>query len=1127
MKCPACYHENKNMVKFCVQCGQQLGQVCQRCKNINAIQNRFCAECGHYLNVFTKPHAIETHPVPSESSSKAHSFSKSIQGERKYLTVLFSDLCDYTVISEEIDPEEVKEILNQIFKEIRRILEKYEGTLERTMGDGVMILFGSPTAHEDDAIRAVKTALEIHLRISSLESNLIKKIGRQLQMHSGISSGLVVTNAFEPGQNKKVITGDTVNLASRLADLAQPGEILVGNDTYRQSQSFFSFIRKSVGIIKGKTEDVVVYKVLYPVKKYSLLHSPIGVKASLIGRKAELSQLNEATKRLKKKCGTIFSISGDAGTGKSRLIFEFKKQLDLDEFLWIEGHAYPYAQKIPYFQVIDMLERIWGISEEDTADQRKAKISEGIHRLVGPSKTIEACIGTLHGFSYPETKGMSPELWDTHLFEAILKIMSALAYKSKTIFCMEDLHWADNSTIRLLRNILPEFRYPSILLCSYRPHFALLTAHQLKSMGRIHQEIHLKELSLSESQDMMISLLRTDMIPIQLRQFIKERTEGNPFYIEEMINSLLESNLLENRDGRWQLNETFKESEIPVTVQGIIAARLDRLRIQSKRLLQEASVIGRSFPYEILKRITSIHNAIENRFNDLERIDLIRTRSLYPDLEFSFKHALTQEVGYNSLLIKERREIHERIACVMEKLFSDRISEFYESLALHYRLGKSLPKAVSYLMKAGSKSLKCYALTESSQYFAEAYDLLTRKGIKNISEKALLIDLLNKWAFVYYYEGNYKELLFLLKKHQELADQMASKSGSGFFYAWMGCALWHRADFKNGRVLLDKAVHLSKQHNDYEALGFASAWLSWTLTERGFLADALQCAKQALDLCKSGVVTSQYTYFTSLAAMGYAYYYIGNRSQTKIFGDRLVEFGHRHTNTRALCLGYCWYGLSELIAGDLESASENFQSAIRISSDPWYKQFSQLAFCFGQINLGEIEKSVHMIQDLNNFSKTRGAEFTGEPAAFFQGTIVALSGKWQEGVEQMEKVLTLWLENKATIRWTLFTYILALLHIKLISNPEDKRLYARKFDRNQIAQKADSLLKACVHSATTAGMIAMEGQIWLSLGNLHRLLDRVDEARSNWQKALVLFEQCDAEFFRQKALDSLSMFEKV
>jgi class 3 adenylate cyclase len=209
-------------------------------------------------------------------------------------------------MSEEIDPEEVKEILNQIFKEIRQILEKYDGVLERTMGDGVMILFGSLTAHEDDAVRAVKTALEIHLRISSIESNLIKKVGRQLQMHSGISSGLVVTNAFEPGQNKKVITGDTVNLASRLADLARPGEILVGNDTYRQSKNFFSFIRKPVGTIKGKTEDVVVYKVLYPLKTSSLLHSPIGLQAPLIGRKAELSQLNEAAKRLKKKTRCYF-----------------------------------------------------------------------------------------------------------------------------------------------------------------------------------------------------------------------------------------------------------------------------------------------------------------------------------------------------------------------------------------------------------------------------------------------------------------------------------------------------------------------------------------------------------------------------------------------------------------------------------------------------------------------------------------------------------------------------------------------------------------------------------------------------------------------------------------------------
>ncbi|MGD9212677.1 MAG: adenylate/guanylate cyclase domain-containing protein, partial [Desulfobacteraceae bacterium] len=834
MKCPSCGHNNKNITKFCVQCGQQLGHSCPKCKEINAITNRFCSECGYYLENALSTNKIKSsqQPVKSQKSIEPSSTTGPVGGERKYVSVLFSDLCNYTTITERNDPEEIEDILRQIFQEIYRIIEKYDGSVEKTMGDGAMILFGSPTSHEDDAIRAVRAALEIHLKVRTLGNTFAKKIGQKLRMHSGISTGLVVTLPSLLNQDEQGVAGDSVNLASRLADLAQPDEILIESNTHRQSQHFFNFAPKPIVSIKGKKEDVKVYQVLHPVKASFVIHSSSGVQASLIGRNAELSQLKEAANQLSQGKGSIFSICGDAGTGKSRLILELKKLLESLNFLWVEGHAYAYTQKIPYFPLIDMLERIWGIEEKDPVDLKKNKISEGLIRLIGQRKDLEACIGTLHGFNYPETEAMSPDVWDCRLYEAIVEILSALAHKYKTIFCMEDLHWADNSSVRLLCTILKEFHYPAILLCSYRPPFALFTAHQSEQLGRTYQEIHLKELSFSEAQKMMASLLGTAEVPIQLQQFIKERTEGNPFYLEEMTNSLLESNLLENQDGKWQINKAFQESKIPATVQGVITARLDHLHPPSKRLLQEASVIGRSFSYEILKHITSIHDTIEHRFNDLERIDLIRTRSLYPDVEFIFKHALTQEVGYNSLLKKERREIHERIARMMEERFNNRLFEFYETLALHYRLGKSIPKAVLYLMKAGNKSLKCYALTEASQYFSEAYNLLCQNGLQDHVQKELLINLLNQWAFVFYYKGNYKELLLLLKKHQSLVFQLQNITGVGYFHAWLGCVYWHRAKFKKGYTLLVKAIDLCKKNNDWEGLGFASAWLCWTLTEK-------------------------------------------------------------------------------------------------------------------------------------------------------------------------------------------------------------------------------------------------------------------------------------------------------
>ena len=269
---------------------------------------------------------------------------------------------------------------------------------------------------------------------------------------------------------------------------------------------------------------------------------------------------------------------------------------------------------------------------------------------------------------------------------------------------------------------------------------------------------------------MMESLLKSKTIPHELRKFIHEKVEGNPFYLEEVINSLIESGTLIRDNGNWRLSRPIDESDISPTVQGVISARLDRLEKEMKRILQEASVIGRAFLYEILNKITELKERLDHHLHRLEQFDLIRIRSFQPELEYVFKHALTQEVVYSGLLKRERQAVHERIALVMEQLFHERLSEFYETLAFHFKRGQSLHKAVDYLMKSGEKSLKRYAIEESDQYYQEAFDLLKNKPAMTDEEKRLLIDLLNKWAYVFYYRGDFRGLVSLLSNHEGLAE---------------------------------------------------------------------------------------------------------------------------------------------------------------------------------------------------------------------------------------------------------------------------------------------------------------------------------------------------------------------
>ncbi|KKK82655.1 hypothetical protein LCGC14_2801220, partial [marine sediment metagenome] len=408
-------------------------------------------------------------------------------------------------------------------------------------------------------------------------------------------------------------------------------------------------------------------------------------------------RLREAVEELRKGNRRIFSICGDSGTGKSRLVEEFKATLEHKEIQWIEGHAYSYSQNIPYFPLIDLLNRVFQIEEGDPSEKVREKIESEIRNLVGEKEDVIPYIGSLYALIYPEIEDVSPEFWKSRLQDASLTILSALAQRAPTIFFLEDLHWADSSFAELLRRTLLEVQQPAIVLCVYRPVFSLFTSHQVRGMRKVYQEIGLQDFSASEVKDMVESLLMTKTIPGDLMQFIQEKVEGNPFYLEEVINSLIESESLFCDNGGWRFTRPIGKSSIPSTVQGVISARIDRLEKDTKHVLQEASVIGKAFLYQILENITELTEHIDRCLTWLERFDLIRTRSLQPDLEYIFKHALTQEVVYNGLLKKERQAIHERIGLVMEQLFHDRLSEHYETLAFHFKQGQSVLKAFDYL----------------------------------------------------------------------------------------------------------------------------------------------------------------------------------------------------------------------------------------------------------------------------------------------------------------------------------------------------------------------------------------------------------------------------------------------
>ena len=1095
MKCPECQSENPHQRKFCRECGEKLLLVCSQCGYENLPQDKFCGECGQKLGEAVKR-------------------EEAAPGERKHVTVLFSDLTGYTAMSEKLDPEEVKDITGRVFGEIAQVVTKYEGFVEKFIGDAVMALFGVPKAHEDDAVRAIRAAKEIHDLVEAMSPQLEGTVGEPLSMHTGVNTGLVVTGEVDLEKGIHGVSGDTVNLASRLSSLARSGEIFVGPETYGQAEGYFTFERLEPTTVKGKAEPVQIFKVLSPREEPSKIHRLHGLRAELIGRKAEMAQLGEAVEKLRKGTGTVFSLCGDAGTGKSRLVEEFKASLDLGEIQWREGHAYAYSQNIPYFPLIDLLNRAFQIEEGEPPEKIRGKVESGLQDLIGKKEDVVPYIGSLYALSYPEIEGVSPEFWKARLQEAIGTILAALTRRGPTVICLEDLHWADPSTIDLLRFILSEFRYPVLFLCVYRLPFSLFTGHEISGFGEFYREIKLQDLSPSESQDMMESLLKTETVPVELKRFVQEKAEGNPFYLEEVINALIESETLARDNGGWRLTRPIGESDIPSTIHGIIAARLDRLEKEMKRILQEASVIGRAFLYEILKKITEIEEEIDRCLGGLERLDLIRTRSFQPELEYVFKHAVTQEVVYDGLLRKERQDIHERTALVMEELFHERLSEFYEGLAFHFKQGRSLHKAVDYLVKSGEKSLKRYAVEESHQYFKEAYDLLMEKPDRTKEEEETLIDLLNKWSVVFYYRGDFRELADLFNAHEEVAESLDDRAKLGMFYAWLGMALYCRERFRDSHQYLSKALTIGEEIENQQVIGCACTWLTWTCGELGLLDEAITFGERTQEICRL-FEADPYIYFKSLGGVGYAYWHRGDRKKGLEAGKALLEYGHRHSNIRSLVMGHWITGLSHLVDGDFPSATESFEKAAQVSADPFYFQIPRTLLGGSLVFMGQFQEAEDVLKEVLAYSEKLGAEILGTPASLYHGLFTIAKGDMSQGLEMVEEAVGTCLENERRGFYALSQYILGRVYLQIVEGAPPVSLpdFATK--------KAEDHFNRAIEVAKEIGAKATLGTAFLDLGSLYRATGKKEKAREYISSAIRAFEQCEAQTYLRQAKEAL------
>lgn len=542
-----------------------------------------------------------------------------LRGERKQVTVMFADISGFTAMSEKLDPEEVRSMINACFERLGKVIDRYGGHIDKFIGDEIMALFGAPVAHENDPERALRAALEMMAELEEFNRQHARQIPKPLALHFGINSGLVIAGGIGTSQRQDYsVMGDTVNLAARLEDLSEAGEILVGEDTYRLTAPLFEFETLKPVKLKGKEKPARVYRAL---KAKAVPGGQIrgieGVSSPLVGRKTELAELSQIFEAVCSGRGGVVSVIGDAGLGKSRLVSELCLTCQLSgQADWFEGRALSHAESASYLVTRDVLRNTLGINLETLSAQAEMALRAELEQVM-PARAAEIYPYLAHLLeihldeeSARRIRYLEGEALHRQIIQAVQDYVKARTEQLPLVLVWEDLHWADPSSLTLLESLLPLTRQCALLLVQlYRPVLdsQVWRYHQNINhhIGDAHTVVKLAPLTTAESGELLDNLLGANALPEKVRRLIITKAEGNPFYLEEVIRSLINQGAItRSADGlSWVAAAGLDEIKLPDTLQGVIMARVDQLDPQTKRVLQIASVVGRNFPYNVLDKV--------------------------------------------------------------------------------------------------------------------------------------------------------------------------------------------------------------------------------------------------------------------------------------------------------------------------------------------------------------------------------------------------------------------------------------------------------------------------------------------------------------------------------------------
>jgi predicted ATPase/class 3 adenylate cyclase len=1109
MRCPQCRIENAGGRRFCAGCGAPLAQPCPACRFVNEADAQFCGGCGRPLGSHSGHGAGLAHSQPPPFlAAKILQSRQALEGERKQVTVLFADLRGSLELLVGRDPEEARALLDPVLERMIDAVHRFEGTVNQVMGDGIMALFGAPVAHEDHAVRAGYAAIRMQEAIRAFgEETQSPPVPYKIRV--GLNAGEVVVRGIGNDLTMDyTAVGETTHLAGRMEQLAAPGTILVTETFVRLTEGYLHFKPLGLVPVRGLTEPIEVFELVGAEPTRVRFQATGRGLTRFVGRRSEFEALEKALQRARAGQGQALAVIGEPGVGKSRLFYEFLDSSSTGGCTILETGAVSYGKLNACLPLRELLRALFQIDPRDHPRDIHDKVTARLTKLdESLGGTLPGLMALLDGPVEDQTwRELDPAQRRQQMFDGLKRLLIRLSQNQPLIVMVENLHWIDAETHAFLDYLiesLPTARV--LLLVNYRPEFQ----HAWGSKA-YYVQLRLDPLSSDSAGELLEVMLGPAPELQPLKRLLMERTEGNPFFLEECTRTLVETNVVVGEWGARRLGKAFSAIQVPVTVQAILAARIDRLAQDDKRVLQCAAVIGKDISFSILQAVVGASETeLRQSLSHLQTAEFLYERSLFPELEYTFKHALTQDVAYSTLLLERRRELHASIVQAIETINAARLLNEIDRLAHHAFRGALWDKAVSYSRQAGAKAAMNSAYREAVACFDQALQAMARlPESRDRLEQAFDLRMeLRPWLAPL---GDYDRVLNLLREAEPLARALNDRRRLGLVRAYMTDCF--RLTGKNDRAIAcgTEALAIATEIGDFSLQIQAHLMLghaSHAVANYGRAVELLKWNVRALqgELMRQRFGNTALPAVFSRSFMGFSLADLGEFGEAVALAEEGLRLAEDSDTAHSQVVAGHSLGLVHLCQGNLDRALPVLEQAFRrceIHHIPLGRRLIASALGYAYALSGRVGDGIALLEAAVRQAETLKVVFRYALWLAWLGEAYLLAGRRKDALELAQRAV----ERASTHQEPGHQASALRLCGEIAASAEPADVGEAERAYGQAILLADRL-----------GMRPLRAQCSLGLGTLHLRVGRSEAARTELAAASALFRSLNMSAWAARA----------